>query len=83
MVRMYYAGHSYMGLNMTYDSSCWEVFGFDTKKERDAWVEEHEYSIQASQYVAAAITHKIAMRILKPGKYGTIQRLYQNKLVVR
>lgn len=31
----FYAAHSYMGLNYTYDSSCWTLYAFDSKTERD------------------------------------------------
>jgi hypothetical protein len=41
--RNYYVGHSYMGTNFTYDSGCWKVLQFGSKKERDEWMDKNEY----------------------------------------
>ena len=38
--RHYYAASSYMGINYTYDSPCWSLQAFDSKIERDNWVDE-------------------------------------------
>lgn len=66
MSKQYYAAHSYMGLNFTYDSPCWKVYIFDTAKERDQWVETHEYNGQ--NYVAMAVSLKTAKKIIGTGK---------------
>lgn len=59
--RHYYAGHSYMGVCMTFDSSCWTAYVFDTEQERDAWVAAHEYG--NGNIVAQAIEARIARKI--------------------
>jgi len=51
-----------MGVNFTFDSPCWLVFMFDSKKERDVWVKEHEYV--DGNIKAIAITQKVAYQIL-------------------
>lgn len=71
--RHYYAGHSYMGINYTYDCDCWKAYRFDSKKERDEWVEKHEYSQSTGNYVAEAVSRKVAMRIIGlNSKYKTV-----------
>ena len=59
----YYAAHSYMGLNYTYDSPCWSLYVFDSKKERDDWVNENEYSQDTGNYVAMAVDKKTAIKL--------------------
>lgn len=61
MDKLYYLGHSYMGINYTYDSPCWEVYGFGSKKERDAGVESNPTQNRA-------ITRPVAYKILGMGK---------------
>ena len=41
-MKHYYAGHSYMGTNYTYDSPCWVAYRFDGKADRDEWVNRGE-----------------------------------------
>lgn len=41
---MFYAGENRYGVNLTMNSIGWTVYGFDTKKQRDEWIEEDEYS---------------------------------------
>jgi len=46
--RHFYAASSYMGLNYTYDSPCWDLTAFDSSAERDAYVaddSEHRESV--------------------------------------
>ena len=62
MSKQYYVGHSYMGINYTYDSECWRVYAFDSKKARDEYLDNNEYD--GSQYVAESITRKTAEKIL-------------------
>ncbi len=59
----YYAAHSYMGLNYTYDSPCWTLYAFDSAAERDAWVEDNEYSQDTGNYVAEPVTSETARKI--------------------
>ena len=50
MHKHYYAAHSYMGLNYTYDSPCWTLTAFDDLEERDAYVaadSEHTEAVTA------------------------------------
>ena len=61
--RNFYAAHSYMGLNYTYDSPCWLVCSFLSKKERDEWVKDNEYSQDTGNYVAEKINFKTACKI--------------------
>lgn len=63
MNKHYYAAHSYMGLNFTYDSPCWMVYMFDTKAERDQWVKDNEYSQDTGNYVAQAVDLDTARQI--------------------
>lgn len=60
--RHYYAAYSYMGLNYTYDSPCWEVYVFDSLAERAEWLANHEYngSNHVAEEVSLAIARKIA-----------------------
>ena len=58
----FYAAHSYMGVNFTYDSPCWSLYAFDSAKERDEWVSDHKYNDQGS-IVAEAVTSTTARKI--------------------
>jgi hypothetical protein len=62
MKRHFFAGYSYMGINFTYESPCWTVFMFDSKKERDTWVAKNEYVDRNIR--AQAISQKIAYQIM-------------------
>lgn len=59
--RYYYAAHSYMGINFTYDSPCWTVHVFNSKRDRDEWVSENDYD--QGNVVSEAITAKTAYKI--------------------
>lgn len=53
--RKYYAEHCLYGINTSYDSfnrQAYSFFAFDSKKERDAWVDNHAYDF-AGKLVAA------------------------------
>jgi len=52
-----------MGLGYTYDSPCWEVRAFDSKQERDEYVDECGYNQDTGNYVAEACTRKVAEEI--------------------
>lgn len=57
----YYAGYSYMGVEYAYDSPCWCIHAFRSRKERDRWVTEHEY--RDGNRVAEAVSYRDAARI--------------------
>jgi hypothetical protein len=59
--RHFYAGHSYMGTNYTYDSPCWSAYAFSTKAERDEWLDKHSY--KDGNLVAEPISRRDAFRI--------------------
>ncbi len=61
-IRYFYAAHSYMGMNYTYDSPCWKAYRFEKKAERDAWVDKNEY--KDGNRVAESVTLKIAYKII-------------------
>jgi hypothetical protein len=77
--RHYYAEHSYMGLNYTYDSPCWMVYVFDSKTERDEWLKTGEYNQSTGNYVARACSFatacKIAPDLRKGGDYHDMHRV--------
>lgn len=46
--RKYYAEHCLYGVNISYDSfnrQAYSFFAFDSKKERDAWVDNNAYDL--------------------------------------
>jgi hypothetical protein len=59
--KYFFAAHSHIGLNYTYDSPCWLVYAFGTKQERDAWVTSHEY--ENGNRVAQSVTKREAIKI--------------------
>ena len=63
--RKYYAKHCLYGINTSYDSfnrQAYSFFAFDSKKERDAWVDNHAYDPYGK--LVAAPT-KLKMKIIK------------------
>lgn len=53
--RKYYAEHCSYGINTSYDSfnrQAYSFFAFDSKKDRDAWVDNNAYDL-AGKLVAA------------------------------
>lgn len=59
--RHFYAAHSYMGINYTYDSPCWSLYAFDSAGERDDWLKENKYS--NGNLVAEAVDISTARKI--------------------
>ena len=57
MTRKYYAAASYMGLNYTWDSPCWNVYVFESPKKRDAWVDDGERRQRITRKTADKIGH--------------------------
>ena len=58
----YYLGHSYMGINFTYDSPCWQVLVFEDQQKRNDYYEEHKYNDQNNQ-ILELISAKIQQKI--------------------
>ena len=46
MTRYYYAAESTMGLSFTYDSPCWLVLAFTSKKARDDHRKAHPDTVE-------------------------------------
>jgi hypothetical protein len=42
-MKHWYAAANNFGINYAYDSKGWEVFVFESKADRDRWVDEDEY----------------------------------------
>ena len=61
--RFFFAAHSYMGLDYTYDSSCWLVYVFNNKKDRNNWVAKNEYNQESGNYVAMSVNARTACKI--------------------
>ena len=80
MNKHYYAGHSYMGTNFTYDSPCWVAYRFDSKAERDKFVNENEYNEQGNK-VKEAISRKIAFKIAEIGPNQKPETDYDGRLI--
>jgi hypothetical protein len=78
MKKYYYAGHSYMGTNYTYDCQCWTAYAFESKKERDEWMDENEY--KNGNRVAEVIDRKTAYKIAGIKKYYVANIGYNNQL---
>lgn len=80
--RTFYAQYCPYGINVSYDSmggNAYEFYAFDTKAERDAWVDTHEFN--GSNYVASAVTRRVVERVM--GKYfKVVSNLYGNGLNV-
>lgn len=61
---MYYAEYCRYGINVSYASmngNAYDFYAFPTKRERDTWVDEHEFD--GTNYVAATITRKTVEKI--------------------
>jgi HD superfamily phosphodiesterase len=65
MARLFYVGYSYMGTNFSYDSFCWKVYAFDSKKARREWLDDNTYDRSSNNIVAEPIDRQTAYRILK------------------
>ena len=80
--RTFYAQYCPYGINVSYDSlggNAYEFYAFDTKAERDAWVDTHEFN--GSNYVASAVTRRVVERVR--GKYfKVVSNLYGDGLNV-
>ena len=75
MARKFYAASSYYGTNVTYDSGGWAVHVFDSKQERDAWVDADPMETPHRETATATTADKIS-----PLKFGyTDNRIYHDK----
>ena len=63
MSKYYYVGHSYMGLNFTYDSPCWRVYKFASMELMRFYLEHNERDENTGNYVAQRISRKTAEKI--------------------
>ena len=70
----YYAASSSMGLNYTWDSPCWSLFAFDSKKERDEFADDSE----THQSVSLADARKISPWLNTHGPHEDQQGYYTN-----
>jgi hypothetical protein len=50
-----------MGTNYVYEADCWQAYAFDSKKERDEWIEKNEY--RDGNRVAEIIDRRTAYKI--------------------
>lgn len=55
-MRNWYAGYCRFGINIVFCPQYWDVHVFDSKKERDEWVDKHYY--ENNNVVATAIKYK-------------------------
>ena len=61
--RLYYALHSYMGLDYSLDSQCWIAYAFASQASRAKWVHKNEYCRDTGNYVARAGTRREAYQV--------------------
>jgi len=80
--RKFYAQYCPYGINVSYASmggNAYEFYAFDTKAERDTWVDTHE--LNGSNYVASSVTRRVVEKVM--GKYfKVVHNLYGNGLNV-
>jgi hypothetical protein len=57
----HYAIYSYMGLGYTLDSPCWSAYAFETRGQRDAWVDANEHD--GCNYVARSASRREAYKV--------------------
>lgn len=84
MSKKWYAGHSYMGVDFTYDSPCWTAYVFDSKAERDQWVHDNAYNDRGN-LVAESISRAVAYKIAGLGgkySYPAVERDYPHNVLV-
>lgn len=66
---MYYAEYCKYGINISYESlngNAFEFYAFDSKKERDEFVENHEWDYYPNR-CAAAISRKAMESVIGKG----------------
>lgn len=72
-MKSYYALSNEFGINLTYDSIGWKAHRFDSKKERDEWVDEHCYS-DSGNIVAETTDRKTAYKVAGYSSQKQIER---------
>jgi hypothetical protein len=79
MEKKYYAAHSYMGTDYTFNSPCWVAYQFNSKADRDAWLEGNEY--KDGKRVAQSVTRKSVEQIV--GRNFTVSSDYVGDNIVK
>lgn len=88
MNRHYFVGHSYMGVNYTYDSPCWSLHVFSSQQEREDFLKEHEYKdgnrvcMKVSAKIAAKIVCHNFIKDLRSGMHYDKLMLNYNRVVI-
>jgi hypothetical protein len=85
-MRNYYVKYNQFGTNFSSDSIGWDILVFDSKKERDTWLEENYHD--GNNRVAAIVTAKNVNKYLRPKSGQIVVAEYDegrkaNKLTVR
>lgn len=65
--KYFYAAQSDKGLNMSYNSTCWIVHAFTTRKKRDTYVNKHS---EDTETVTSTIAYKIAPDLIMTDPSG-------------
>lgn len=80
--RKFYAQYCPYGINVSYASmegNAYEFYAFDTKAERDAWVDTHEFN--GSNYVASTVTRRVVEKVMG-SHFKVVSNLYGDGLNV-
>lgn len=67
-MKTYYAGYNSYGVNVSYRSMGWSVKAFDTKSDRDSWVDQNLCNDNGN-VVSAPIKRAQATIILGAGEW--------------
>lgn len=81
-MKYYYAEYCPYGIHISYDSlngNAFEFYAFQSKKERERWLDENEWDRWAATLVAQATTRKTVERLL--GKNFDVDKNYRGELV--
>lgn len=63
--KKFYAQYCPYGINVSYASigrNAYEFYAFDTKAERDTWVDTHKFD--GSNYVASVVTRRVVEKVM-------------------
>lgn len=81
-IKKFYAQYCPYGIGVSYASlnrNAYEFYAFNTREERDLWVEENEFN--GRHYVASAVTRRIVEQVM--GRYfKVVTNLYGDGLNV-
>jgi len=81
-MKYYYAEYCPYGIHISYDSlngNAFEFYAFQSKKERERWLDENEWDRWSATLVAQATTRKTVERML--GKNFDVDKNYRGELV--